>query len=281
MIVAITTLIPRSHLLLWSASAHSRRSQNDCHHCIGCPDRWRRSRFLGDEVDRLQAGCRRVAGSSGIRRLDTTHITSRLCGQGPGQLRTSRNGCHRYGHRLLVLRRHHHHFGPARRLDRRRVTIQRGTLAQLTGAKAVANTALRWIPIFLPTLEKAFGASTTQLTTVMGAGEFAGLSTIAVGKHLDNGRERLIMVSALGLVSASALIALGGSLLTFAIAFVVLILGVANFTVAGHAWISHRVDYRWRARSIGVFETSWAFALLVGAPIIAILITVFGWRGPF
>jgi predicted MFS family arabinose efflux permease len=161
------------------------------------------------------------------------------------------------------------------------VTVKTGTLARLTGAKAVANTALRWIPPFLPTLEKAFGVSTTQLTTVIGASEFAGLSTIAVGKHLDHGRERLVMVSALGLVSASSIIALGGSITTFAIAFVVLILGVSNFTVAGHAWISQRVDYRWRARSIGLFETSWAFALLIGAPIIALLITVFGWRGPF
>ncbi|MBG7603083.1 MAG: MFS transporter [Actinobacteria bacterium] len=161
------------------------------------------------------------------------------------------------------------------------MTIKAGTLARLTGAKAVANTALRWIPPFLPTLEKAFGVSTTQLTTIIGASEFAGLSTIAVGKHLDHGRERLVMVSALGLVSASSIIALGGSITTFAIAFVVLILGVSNFTVAGHAWISHRVDYRWRARSIGLFETSWAFALLIGAPIIALLITVFGWRGPF
>lgn len=161
------------------------------------------------------------------------------------------------------------------------MTIDRGTLARLTGAKAVSNTALRWIPPFLPTLEKAFGVSTTQLTTVIGASEFAGLSTIAVGKHLDRGRERLVMVSALGLVSASSVIALGGSITTFAIAFVILILGVSNFTVAGHAWISHRVDFRWRARSIGLFETSWAFALLIGAPIIALLISTFGWRGPF
>jgi DHA1 family inner membrane transport protein len=161
------------------------------------------------------------------------------------------------------------------------VTIDRATLVRLTGAKAVANTALRWIPLFLPTLEKAFGVSTTQLTTVIGASEFAGLSTIAVGKHLDRGRERLVMVSALGLVSASSIVALGGSIVTFAIAFVILILGVSNFTVAGHAWISHRVDFRWRARSIGLFETSWAFALLVGAPIIALLISIFGWRGPF
>ena len=155
------------------------------------------------------------------------------------------------------------------------------TLARLTGAKTVANIALRWIPPFLPTLEKAFGATTAQLTTVMGAGEFAGLSTMVVGKHLDRGRERLIMVVALLFVAASALIALLGTIVTFAIAYFVLVLGVSNLTVAGQAWISHRVDYRWRARSIGLFETSWAIALLLGAPIIAVLINQFGWRGPF
>ncbi len=116
---------------------------------------------------------------------------------------------------------------------------------------------------------------------MIGVSEFAGLSTLAVGDHLDRGRERLVMVSSLGLVSISSVIALGGSLTTFAIAFVVLVLGVSNYTVAGHTWISHRVTYRWRARSFGVFETSWAFALLVGAPIVAALINQFGWRGPF
>ena len=159
--------------------------------------------------------------------------------------------------------------------------IPRATLARLTAAKAVANTALRWIPPFLPTLERAFGVSTTQLTTVLGLGETAGLSTVFVGRHLDKGRERLVMVSGLTAISVSSLIALGGSIWTFAIAFVLLILGVANFTVAGHAWISHRIDYRWRARSIGLFETSWALALLIGGPVIAVLINVFGWRGPF
>jgi DHA1 family inner membrane transport protein len=153
--------------------------------------------------------------------------------------------------------------------------IPTATLARLTAAKAVANTALRWIPPFLPTLERAFGVSTTQLTTVLGLGETAGLSTVIVGKHLDRGRERLVMVGGLSTISVSSVIALGGSIWTFAVAFVLLILGVANFTVAGHAWISHRIDYRWRARSIGLFETSWALALLVGGPIVAVLINVF------
>ena len=154
-------------------------------------------------------------------------------------------------------------------------------LFHLIGAKTVANTALRWIPLFLPTLEGAFGASTTQLTTVVGAGELAGLSTVAAGRRLDGDRERSVMVGSLALLTASSLIALVGTLTSFAIAFFVLVLAVANFTVAGQAWISHRVAYAQRARSIGLFETSWAIALLVGAPLIAVLINVFGWRGPF
>lgn len=155
------------------------------------------------------------------------------------------------------------------------------TLARLTAAKTVSNVALRWIPPFLPTLERAFGATTTQLTTILGVGEAAGLSTIFVGRHLDRGRERAVMIVALGLVAASAVIALGGSATTFAISYFVLVLGVANLTVAGQAWVSHRVDYRWRARSIGLYEASWAVALLAGAPIVAVLINAFGWRGPF
>jgi len=155
------------------------------------------------------------------------------------------------------------------------------TLARLTAAKTVTNVALRWIPPFLPTLERAFGASTTQLTTVLGVGETAGLSTVFAGRHLDAGRERAVMIGGLGLVGASALLALTGTLPAFAISFFVLVLGVSNLTVAGQAWISHRVDYRRRARAIGLYETSWAISLLAGAPVVAVLINLVGWRGPF
>jgi predicted MFS family arabinose efflux permease len=162
-----------------------------------------------------------------------------------------------------------------------RTGVDGRTLARLTAAKTVTNVALRWLPPFLPTLERAFGATTTQLTTVLGVGEMAGLSTVFAGRHLDRGRERAVMIAGLGLVGASAVLALAGSVAAFAISFFVLVLGVSNLTVAGQVWISHRVDYRWRARSLGLYETSWAIALLAGAPIIAVLINLFGWRGPF
>jgi predicted MFS family arabinose efflux permease len=162
-----------------------------------------------------------------------------------------------------------------------RTGVDGRTLARLTAAKTVTNVALRWLPPFLPTLERAFGATTTQLTTVLGVGELAGLSTVFAGRHLDRGRERAVMIGGLGLVGASAVLALAGSVAAFAVSFFVLVLGVSNLTVAGQVWISHRVDYRWRARSLGLYETSWAIALLAGAPIVAVLINLFGWRGPF
>lgn len=158
---------------------------------------------------------------------------------------------------------------------------RRTQLGVLTGAKVVSNTALRWVSPFLTTLERAFSTTTGTLTGIMGVSELAGLSTIATGPFLDRGHERRVFLFGLGAVSASSLIALIGTVPSFAVAFVVLILGVSNLTVAGHTWIGHRVAFAARGRAIGVFEMSWAIALLIGAPILAWLIHLFGWRGPF
>jgi predicted MFS family arabinose efflux permease len=161
------------------------------------------------------------------------------------------------------------------------VDIGQSQLARLTAGKAIANTALRWIPFFLPTLAVAFGATTEELTAVLGFGEMAGLCTLLVGRTLDGGGERWIMTGAMLLVATSATLALIGSFLSFAVSFVVLIVGVSLYTVGGHTYISRRVPFERRGRAIGIFETSWASALLIGAPIIALLIGRFGWRGPF
>ncbi len=90
-----------------------------------------------------------------------------------------------------------------------------------------------------------------------------------------------MFVLGLSAVSASSAIALWGSISAFAVSFALLVVGVGNLTVAGHAWIGHRVPFAARGRSIGLFETSWAIALLIGAPVLALLIRWFGWRGPY
>ena len=165
------------------------------------------------------------------------------------------------------------------RSDRERESER--SLARLTFAKGVSNTSLRWFGPFLPTLESAFGATTTQLTTILGIGELAGLSTLLTGRQLDRGRERLIVVLGMVATSVGCLVALVGTTLWFAAAVVLVVFGVVNVTAAGRAFIGRRVPYERRGRAIGLFETSWALSLLVGAPIVAVLIGLAGWRGPF
>ena len=154
-------------------------------------------------------------------------------------------------------------------------------LAALTASKSASNLALRWVTAFLPTLERAFSTTTGTLTSILGLAELGGLSTTLVGRTLDRGRHRLIFVASLLLVTASSVIALGGSIATFSIAMVLLLVGVSNLTVAGIAYIGERVSYSSRGRAIGTFETSWALSLLLGAPILAFLIDRFGWRAAY
>ena len=154
-------------------------------------------------------------------------------------------------------------------------------LVVMTGAKSIANTALRWVGPFLPTLERAFGTTTGTLTGIMGVAELGGLTTGAIGPLNDRGHERTVFCLGLLAVAASSAVALGGTVPVFAVSFVLLILGVGNLTVAGHAWIARRVPFATRSRAIGAFETSWALALLIGAPVLALLIYWFDWRGAY
>ncbi len=153
-------------------------------------------------------------------------------------------------------------------------------LGALTGAKFASNAAFRWVPLFLPTLERAFGTTTATMTTVLGAGELAGLATVLVGGPLDRGHERRVFLAGLLTCAVSCALTLVGTLAAFAASYVLLVLGVATLTVAGHAWIAARTDFSARARSIGIFETSWATGLLIGAPVAGLLISVWGWRAP-
>jgi DHA1 family inner membrane transport protein len=163
----------------------------------------------------------------------------------------------------------------------RRPGRTKAELITLTAAKTVSNTALRWVGPFLPTLERAFGSTTGTLTGIMGVAELGGLTTLATGRHLDRGHERLVCVAGLGLVAISSAVALIGTVSAFAVSFVLLIVGVGNLTTAGHAWIGHRVAFAGRNRAIGAYEMSWAVALLAGAPIVSVLIEWYGWRGPY
>ena len=216
-------------------------------------------------------------------RLRTHHRTTPPAGRRwrPIPLEPVGSGPTAAGRTMTTGLRHRPHRPPTRRRDDRSpslwtravgsaaVTIGPADLMRLTFGKAVANTSLRWLPFFLPTLAVAFHASTATLAALLGLAEAAGLSTLAAGRWLDRGRERLVIVAALVTAALASTVALLGTVAAFAVSAVLLGAAAGYVTVGGHAWISARVPFDRRARFIGLYEISWASALLIGAPVVA------------
>ena len=161
------------------------------------------------------------------------------------------------------------------------MTVGYRQLLTLTGAKLSSNISLRWVPFFLVALSEVFDASVAVMATIIGVSEMAGLTTLFVRKRLDSGGERQLIVMSLVVSAAAAGVALAGSLVGFSLGFLLLMIANAHITVGAHTWLGSRVPYERRGRFIGIFETSWALGLLVGAPLMALVISLFGWRAAF
>jgi MFS transporter, DHA1 family, inner membrane transport protein len=159
----------------------------------------------------------------------------------------------------------------------------RSSLAYLVATRLVLNTAHRFAYPFLPAISRGLGVSLGQGGLLLSARSLAGLATPLVVATVGRG-ERRRRTLALGL----ALFALGAAVTAAAGVYAGAVVGFALFGLAkplfdisGQAFIADRTPYRRRGRYIAIFETTWALALLVGAPAAGWLIARLGWRAPF
>lgn len=158
----------------------------------------------------------------------------------------------------------------------------RRPLTWLTLAKFVVNMALRLAYPFNTDIAKGLGVSLDRVGRVQGIGELAGLVSAGIGHQLDRGLFRrwvVIGVAAAGFGSLA--MGLGGRLWVFGVCFALVAGGVAVMTTAAQTWIGATVPYAERGRVIGIYEASWAVALLVGAPMAGVLIDKGSWWWPF
>lgn len=159
----------------------------------------------------------------------------------------------------------------------------RGSLAYLVATRLVLNTAHRFVYPFLPAISRGLGISLGRGGLLMSARSLAGLATpllVATAGRGERRRRTVAVGLALFAVGAAATAAGGvfaGAMVGFAL------FGVAKplFDISGQAYIADRTPYRGRARYLALFETTWALALLLGAPAAGWLISRWGWRAPF
>jgi predicted MFS family arabinose efflux permease len=161
----------------------------------------------------------------------------------------------------------------------------RRAFAVLAVAKFIANMALRLAYPFNTDVARGLGVSLSSVGAALGVGELAGLASGAVGRDLDRGTyRRWVVVGALavgvGGIGMALAHAVGGSIV-FGVAFAAIVFGVSATTTAAHTWIGTHVEAGRRGRMMGIYETSWAFALLIGAPVAGALIAWVVWWAPF
>jgi MFS transporter, DHA1 family, inner membrane transport protein len=155
-------------------------------------------------------------------------------------------------------------------------------LVTLTIAKLLTNAVLRLAYPFLGDISRGLSISKSSAGQLLGLGELAGLASFAVGGQLDRGRHRRWFVG--GVISSglgALLFALVRKPWALGVGFGLICLGVSLVTSAGHSYLGDQVPYEKRARSIGLYETSWAIALLVGGPLFALAIRKWSWATPF
>jgi predicted MFS family arabinose efflux permease len=155
-------------------------------------------------------------------------------------------------------------------------------LVVLTLAKFVLNCSLRLPYPFLGDVSRGLGMSTVEAGRLLGFGELAGLSSGLIGRDVDRGNHRRWTLVGLASSGIGAMVlALFGAPWALVIGFAGISFGVSVFTTSGHGFLGDQVPVERRARAIGLYETSWAFALLIGAPICGLLIRRFSWVTPF
>jgi MFS transporter, DHA1 family, inner membrane transport protein len=155
-------------------------------------------------------------------------------------------------------------------------------LVTLTVVKLLSNAVLRLAYPFLGDISRGLSISKSSGGQLLGLGELGGLASFAVGRQYDRGKHRRwfvlgVLFSGLG----ALLFALIRTSWSLGIGFTLVCVGVALVTSAGHSYLGDQVPYEKRARSIGLYETSWAIALLIGGPLFAFAIRSWSWATPF
>ena len=158
-----------------------------------------------------------------------------------------------------------------------------GSLAYLTGLRLVLNTAFRLVYPFLPVIARGLGVPLSQAGYLVSARWIAGMATPGVIATVGRGeaRRRVIVTGTAMFIVGALVTAATGVYLGALVGFVLMGLAKPTYEVASQSYISDRVPYATRARSLAVFELAWAGSLLIGAPFAGWLIARGDWTTPF
>lgn len=166
----------------------------------------------------------------------------------------------------------------ARPLD---ASLTNGQLALVTLGRLAINTAYRLIYPLLPFLALRLAVDLQTVTLLVTMQVLASILSPVGGAMADTLGERTTMAWGLALFCVgTALCALSATFGAFLIGYALVGLAIALYQPAAQSYLSARTPYSRRGWALGVLETSWAVAALVGVAPLMLAVQVYGSAAP-
>jgi MFS family permease len=164
-------------------------------------------------------------------------------------------------------------------LDERESPEVRRDVTTLTVARLFANSFYLFAPPFLAVIARGVGVSLDQIGIALAIAELSGLLSPLTARLVDHLPRRSAMgLGLVGVVLGTVLAASSVGLAMFTVALVILSQSKVLFDLGLGSWIADHVPYERRGAVVGLTETSWALALLVGVSTMGLATAVSSWR---
>ena len=155
--------------------------------------------------------------------------------------------------------------------------LTNGQLASVTLGRLALNVAYRIIYPLQPFLALHLHVDLRTVSALVTVQVLASIISPLGGTLADTRGERATMISGLSLFCAgAALCALSTGFGGFLVGYALIGLAVALYQPAAQSYLSKRTSYERRGWALGVFETSWAAAALLGVAPLMYLVQLTG-----
>ena len=170
----------------------------------------------------------------------------------------------------------------SRALDDSYAPEVRKHITELTVTRMIGSAAYRFAAPFLAIIARGLDVSLKEIGIAVAIAELCGLFSPVVGHVVDRLARRTGMTLGMGGVAVGTALAAGSNgVAMFTVALVLTSQSKAMFDLSMGAWIIDHTPFAMRGRVIGLNETSWAGALLIGVSVMGLILAIGGWRAGY
>jgi predicted MFS family arabinose efflux permease len=146
----------------------------------------------------------------------------------------------------------------------------------------ILHTGYRMIYPFLAVFARGMGVDLTAVSLALTAHNGAGIFGPFLAFVADSRGRKTGMLLGMGIFALGAgIVSFFPTFPAFFAAIVLFSLGISVFLPSMQAYLGDQVPYERRGFALAMTELSWSSAFIVGMPLVALLISTWGWSAPF